>query len=80
MCLGIPMQIVSIDGYTARCEAKGVQRDVNLFMLQDDTVAPGDYVMVHVGYAIQVISEQDARSSWELFDEILAAEGQPSHA
>ncbi|MGD8576658.1 MAG: HypC/HybG/HupF family hydrogenase formation chaperone [Thiohalophilus sp.] len=80
MCLGIPMQIVSIDGYTARCEAKGVQRDVNLFMLQDDTVAPGDYVMVHVGYAIQIISEQDARSSWELFDEILAAEGQPSHA
>ena len=80
MCLGIPMQIVAINGYTARCEAKGVERDVNLFMLQDDTVAPGDFVMVHVGYAIQVISEQDARSSWELFDEILAAEGQPSHA
>ena len=80
MCLGIPMQIVAIDGYTARCEARGVERDVNLFMLQDDSVTPGDFVMVHVGYAIQVISEQDARSSWELFDEILAAEGQPSHA
>lgn len=80
MCLGIPMQIVAINGYTARCEAKGVERDVNLFMLQDDTVAPGDFVMVHVGYAIQVISEQDARSSWELLDEILAAEGQLSHA
>ena len=80
MCLGIPMQIVAIDGYTARCEARGVERDVNLFMLQDDSVTPGDFVMVHVGYAIQVISEQDARSSWELFDEILAAEGQSSHA
>lgn len=80
MCLGIPMQIVAIDGYTARCEARGVERDVNLFMLQDDSVTPGDFVMVHVGYAIQVISEQDARSSWELFDEILAEEGQPSHA
>lgn len=75
MCLGIPMQIVEINGYTARCEAKGVERDISLFMLQDDSVAPGDYVMVHVGYAIQKITEQDARSSWELFDEILAAEG-----
>lgn len=75
MCLGIPMQIVEINGYTARCEARGVERDVSLFMLQDDTVAPGDYVMIHVGYAIQKITEQDARSSWELFDEILAAEG-----
>lgn len=80
MCLGIPMRIIEINGYTARCEAKGVERDVSLFMLQDDSVQPGDYVMIHVGYAIQKISEQDARSSWELFDEILAAEGAGSHA
>ncbi|MFP3873592.1 MAG: HypC/HybG/HupF family hydrogenase formation chaperone [Thiohalophilus sp.] len=80
MCLGIPMQIVEINGFNARCEAKGVERDISLFMLQDDAVAPGDYVMVHVGYAIQKISEQDARSSWELFDEILAAESALSNA
>ncbi|MDZ7804255.1 HypC/HybG/HupF family hydrogenase formation chaperone [Thiohalophilus sp.] len=80
MCLGIPMQIVEIDGYSARCEAKGVERTVSLFMMQDDSIAPGDYVMVHVGYAIQKISEQDARSSWELFDEILAAESALSNA
>lgn len=80
MCLGIPMQIVEINGYTARCEAKGVERDISLFMLQDDAVEPGDFVMVHVGYAIQKISEQDARSSWELFDEILAAESTLSNA
>lgn len=80
MCLGIPMQIIEIDGFLARCEAKGVEREVNLFMLQGDSIKPGDYVMVHVGYAIQVISEQDARSSWELFDEILAAEGGPPDA
>ena len=72
MCLGIPMQVIEIDGFIAHCEAKGVQRDVNLFMLQDDPVAVGNFVMVHVGYAIQKISEQDARSSWELFDTILA--------
>lgn len=53
MCLGIPMQIIAIDGYNARCEAKGVEREVSLFMLQDESVSVGDYVMIHVGYAIQ---------------------------
>lgn len=73
MCLAIPMQIIEIDGYVARCEAKGVQRDVSLFMLQDEELAVDDFVMVHVGYAIQKVTEKDARSSWELFDEILIA-------
>ena len=72
MCLGIPMQIKSIEGYTARCEAKGVERDVSLFMLQDDTLAAGDHVVVHVGYAIQKISPQEARTAWELYDQMLA--------
>ena len=71
MCLGIPMQIVEIDGYNARCEAKGVEREVSLFMLQDDTVAVGDHVMVHVGYALQKLSAQEARSTWELLDQIV---------
>ena len=71
MCLGIPMQIVAIDGYNARCEAKGVEREVSLFMLQDDTVAVGDHVMVHVGYALQKLSPQEARSTWELLDQIV---------
>lgn len=73
MCLAIPMQIVEINGFVARCEAKGVQREVSLFMLQDEELAANDFVMVHVGYAIQKVTEQDARSSWELFDKILDA-------
>jgi hydrogenase expression/formation protein HypC len=77
MCLGIPMQILSIDGYLARCEAKGVEREVNLFMLQDDSLRPGDFVMVHVGYAIQKMSREDAHSAWELYDEMLALEDSP---
>ena len=72
MCLGIPMQILSIDGYTARAGAKGVERDISLFMLAEDEVTVGDFVIVHVGYAIQKISEENARSSWELFDQMLA--------
>jgi len=69
------MRVVGIDGFTAHCEAKGVSRDVNLFLLQHAPVAPGDYVMVHVGYAIQRMTEEDARSAWELYDEMLAMEG-----
>ncbi len=74
MCLAIPMQIVEINGYMARCHAKGIERDVSLFMLQDETVAPNDYVMVHVGYAIQKVTEEEARSAWQLYDEVLAQE------
>jgi hydrogenase expression/formation protein HypC len=75
MCLAIPMQIKEIDGFNARCEAKGVTRDVSLFMMQDESLSVGDYVMVHVGYAIQKVSSQQARSAWELFDEILESAG-----
>ncbi len=71
MCLAIPMQIVEINGFNARCEAKGVEREVSLFMLQGEPIALGDFVMVHVGYAIQKVTPQEARSSWELFDQIL---------
>ncbi|RLJ17802.1 HypC/HybG/HupF family hydrogenase formation chaperone [bacterium endosymbiont of Escarpia laminata] len=71
MCLGIPMQIKTIVEYTARCEAKGVERDVSLFMLQHETLEPGDFVVVHVGYAIQKVTPQEARSAWEIYDEML---------
>jgi len=71
------MQIVEIDGFNARCSAKGVERDVSLFMLQDDQVKVGDFVMIHVGYAIQIMSEADARSSWELLDQIFDESSAP---
>lgn len=74
MCLGIAMQVVAVNGYNARCEAKGVQREVSLFLLQEEPVQPGDHVLVHVGYAIQKISAQEARSTWEALDELLALE------
>ena len=80
MCLGIPMQIKEIDRFVARCEAKGIERAVNLFMLQHEDPQPGDYVVVHVGYAIQKISPQEARSAWEVYDQMLAAEAGRSDA
>ncbi len=74
MCLGIPMQIKQIEGFNARCEAKGVGRDVSLFMLQHEALAPGDYVVVHVGYAIQKVTPEEAATAWEIYDEMLALE------
>ena len=77
------MQVKSVDGFIARCEARGVERDVSLFMLPEGEARPGDHVVVHVGYAIQMITEQEARSAWELYDQILqcdaaaAGEGDP---
>lgn len=74
MCLGIPMQIAAIDGHNARCAAKGVERDVSLFLMQGEPLAVGDFVMVHVGYAIQKIDAKEARSAWELYDAMQATE------
>jgi hydrogenase expression/formation protein HypC len=74
MCLGVPMRVLECDGFVARCEAKGIERSVSLFLLQHEAIAPGDHVMVHVGYAIQKMSEEEAAGSWALFDEMLAAE------
>lgn len=74
MCLGIPMRVVERDGFIARCEAKGIERKVSLFLLQHEPVEPGDHVMVHVGYAIQKMSEADAMSAWGLLDEMLQEE------
>lgn len=73
MCLGIPMQIKSIEGYNARCEAKGVERDVSLFMMQEEALQVEDFVVVHVGYAIQKISPEEAQTAWEFYDQMLDA-------
>ncbi len=71
MCLGIPMQVKSIDGFTAHCEAKGVEREVSLFMLQHETVSTGDFVVTHLGYAIQKVTAEEAADAWAVYDEML---------
>lgn len=80
MCLAIPMKIVEVNGYVARCEAKGIEREVSLFLMQGEPVETGDFVMVHVGYAIQKMTEQEALSAWEVYDEMLGLEQEPGRA
>lgn len=74
MCLGIPMQIRSIDGVLARCEAKGVEREANLLMLEHEGLRVGDYVVLHLGYAVDKVSAEEAAAAWDIYDQMLAAE------
>ena len=73
MCLAVPMKVDAIEGFVAQCSSRGVSRDVNLFLLQDQAVGINDHVLVHLGYAIQIISESEAQRYWEAFDAVLAA-------
>lgn len=68
MCLGIPMQIIAIDGLMARCSAMGITRDVNLYLLQQQSIKAGDYVIVHVGYAIQRLTADEGRQTLALIE------------
>lgn len=71
MCLGIPMRIVLINGYSAECEARGASRTVSTFLLQHEDLAVGDLVMVHNGKALSKMSEDEAKLAWDAYDEIL---------
>ncbi len=75
MCLAIPMRIEAIDGLLAECEAKGVRRQVSLFLMQNDPPALGDYIMVHLGQGMRRVSPEEASLAWELYDQILAVTG-----
>lgn len=68
MCLAMPMKIKTIDGQSAGCEAGGLTQNIRIDFIQD--VKPGDYVMVHAGFAIEKLSEKEALENLELLEEI----------
>jgi hydrogenase expression/formation protein HypC len=73
MCLAVPARIVSIDRDEAVLDYGGVTRKANLSMLSEANI--GDYVLVHVGYAISKMDEAEALETLELWDEMLKAAG-----
>ncbi len=75
MCLGVPMQVQTISGDLAVCEIDGVQREASLMML--DGVAVGDFVLIHAGFAIEKLDEEDAQQTLALFRQVLADGGGP---
>ena len=68
MCLGIPMQIREIDGNMATAVLSGTTRRIYLDVL-DEEIKAGDYVIVHAGFAIHRIDEQEAKETLNLFQE-----------
>jgi len=61
MCLGIPMQVIDVSGLTARCLGQGGEQTVDLSLV--GAVAPGTWLMVFLGSAREVMSEEDAKRS-----------------
>ena len=69
MCLAIPAKVLTIDKDKAHVDfGEGVAREINVTLV---TVKVGDYVLVHAGYAIQVLDEKDAQETLRLWNEIL---------
>lgn len=69
MCLAVPGKILNIDeNQIANVDFGGVERPVNVSLVE---VGIGDYVIVHAGYAIQVLGEKDAQQTLDLFRQIL---------
>jgi hydrogenase expression/formation protein HypC len=66
MCLGIPGQIVSIvddANSIAKVEVSGVKRNVSIALVRADGIEPGDWVLIHVGFAMSKIDEAEARET-----------------
>ncbi len=68
MCLAVPTRVVAIDGDKAMGEVGGVQREISLVMTPG--VKVGDYVIIHAGFAIQVLDKPAAEENLKIFEEM----------
>ena len=68
MCLAVPLRLVALDGTDAVGEVGGIQREVSVMMTPNAKV--GDYVIVHAGFAIQVLDQKEAEENLELLRKI----------
>jgi hydrogenase expression/formation protein HypC len=69
MCVAVPAEVLEIDGSMATIDYGGVKRQANIDFLED--VKVGDYVVVHVGFAIQKLDREDAQETLKLWKKIL---------
>ena len=72
MCLGVPGRVLSVsdDGLSATCDFWGVRKQIRLETV-DQPVAPGDYILNHVGYAIRRIPADEIGETLALYEELL---------
>lgn len=74
MCLGVPGRILEVIGNMAMVEIGEARTKVGLDLVPDARV--GDYVLVHAGFAVQIVNEAEARTTWELIKELAEYERQ----
>ena len=73
MCLAIPLQLLEINDNTAIGEAMGMRREIRVDFIENPQV--GDYVIVHAGFAIERLPEQQALNDLEAWEEVRDALG-----
>ena len=66
MCLAVPARVVALDRELATVELDGVRQQVSLALVDDVDI--GDYLLIHVGYALQRLSEAEAKQTLAMFD------------
>jgi hydrogenase expression/formation protein HypC len=73
MCLGIPGEVIEIltdRPDLARVDVSGVTRAINIGLVADDGIAPGDWVLIHVGFALSKIDEAEAKAAMDFLESI----------
>ena len=73
MCLAIPLKLVEINGKTAVGEAMGMRREIRVDFIEEPQI--GDYVIVHAGFAIERLPEQQALEDLEAWEDVRNALG-----
>lgn len=73
MCVGVPMQVISIDGENIVAETDGVRRQASLMLLAGE-VAVGDFLIIHAGFAISKLDEEEARETIRMMKEAFSEE------
>jgi len=78
VCLAVPGKIITKEGETGTVELGGVKRTVGLQLVPESK--PGDWVLLHAGFALQVVDEEEARITLELLEEFFdAGEGEEEY-
>lgn len=71
MCLGIPMQVLETDGFTALCAGRGEERRVNVMLIEE--VPPGGWLLVHLDSAVRALEVEEVKPLNDALDAILLA-------
>lgn len=68
MCIGIPMKVLEINGVEALCEINGIRRKIRIDIIESPAI--GQYVLVHAGFALNVLMDETAKETIEMLNEL----------